>query len=328
MRWNIVVFIVVSLVVAGLGSNVTGEVKPRTWSNMSPAQSPGVKICEGMAYDSESDRTIMFGGYNGKKMCAETWAYDYNTNTWENRTTASSPPGRCGAALVYDAKRDACYMFGGLNDTAKSYGDMWKYDYNANKWTLITPAVSPSSRGKGYLAYDSQSDELVYFGGINSNKILNAETWTYSFTDNTWTNRTSGTHPQARWRCHMTYDSESDRIIMFGGWLKDDSVLDDTWAYDCNTHKWTQMNPSVKPMARARNGLTYIPEWDLIFLTHGYKGGKNDTDDSWTYDYNTNTWKQVTLGSADKPPARHCFNLSPTVYKPPMGQETYRRLAY
>lgn len=155
MRWNIAVFVVASLVVAGLCSGVTGETTPRTWSNMSPAQSPGVKICQGLAYDSESDRTIMFGG-----------------------------------------------------------------------------------------------------------------------------------------------------------WLKDDSVLDDTWAYDCNAHKWTQMNPSVKPVARARNGLTYIPDLDLIFLTHGYLGGKNDTDDSWTYDYNTNTWKQVTLDSAAKPPARHCFNIA------------------
>jgi hypothetical protein len=69
MRWNVVILIVVSLVVTGLGSGITGEVKPRTRSNMSPAQSPGIKIYQGMTYILKSNRTIMFGGIYSGGVC-------------------------------------------------------------------------------------------------------------------------------------------------------------------------------------------------------------------------------------------------------------------
>jgi hypothetical protein len=36
-----------------------------------------------MAYDSESDRVILFGGCLGQTVWNETWAYDYNDNKWE-----------------------------------------------------------------------------------------------------------------------------------------------------------------------------------------------------------------------------------------------------
>ena len=316
MRMMLTVFVLMLLVVPVLsGFNFstgqsTKKAKARTWVNMNLETNPGIKICQGMTYDSESDKIIMFGGFDGKVMCDETWTYDYNTNTWENRTPPASPPGRCGVTLIYDAKRDICLMFGGINTAQKTYSDTWKYDYNTNTWTNLNPKNSPSARAKGYLAYDSESDQLVYFGGYGDNKVLLAETWTYSYSENTWTNRTSGTQPSARQRCHMYYDSKSDRIIMFGGWLGGDEVLDDTWAYDCNTYTWTKMQPAASPHARARNGFVYIPEWDFLFCTHGFGGTDGDLNDTWTYDYDTNTWTELTPETTATPAGRHCFNIA------------------
>jgi len=61
------------------------------WTNMNPATKPLGRWEHAMAYDSESDRVIMFAGMKpgvgGSCRCimlADTWAYNFNTNTWTN----------------------------------------------------------------------------------------------------------------------------------------------------------------------------------------------------------------------------------------------------
>ncbi len=280
-----------------------------TWKELETVESPGVRICSLMVYDSESDKVILFGGFNGAKMSGETWVYDYATNTWTNKTMANSPPGRCGYGLIYDAGRDKCIIFGGIGDNSKYFNDTWEYDYNTNTWTELKPEVSPSPRCKGGIAYDSESDQIVWFGGYGPNKVLLAETWTYNYDKNTWVNKTSSASPTGRQRIPLMYDSESDRVILFGGWLGDENVLGDTWAYDFNTNTWTDMKPALSPHPRARYGRAYIPESDVIIYTHGYGGADGDLNDTWTYDHNNNKWTQVEIQNTP-PISRHCFQIA------------------
>jgi hypothetical protein len=55
-----------------------------TWSEMSPVSSPHQRSSPCMAYDSESHRSILFGGtlvYSGDPV-ADTWAYSADDNAW------------------------------------------------------------------------------------------------------------------------------------------------------------------------------------------------------------------------------------------------------
>lgn len=286
----------------------TIDLEPGTWVKVQTTQVPGIRICQSMTYDSESDVIIMFGGFDCEKFLGETWVYDFNVNTWTNKKPLISPPGRVGTGFVYDPGRDICILFGGVCENNMVLGDTWKYDYNTNTWTELKPTVSPSPRGKGFMAYDIESDQMIWFGGYGSDLKLLDETWSYNYDENQWVNRTTTLAPQGRKRNPMVYDEESDRVILFGGWLGENDVLDDTWSYDFNTNTWANMNPKVKPNPTCRNGLTYDLKRDLVVLSHGFGGEDGDRCETWTYDYNTNTWSKIEF-QCTVAEARHCFYM-------------------
>ncbi len=52
----------------------------------------------------------------------------------------------------------------------------------------------------------------------------------------------------------MSYDTESDRVIMFGGqtghYSNPANISGETWAYDVTANKWTDMKPASGPTRR------------------------------------------------------------------------------
>jgi N-acetylneuraminic acid mutarotase len=119
------------------------------WTNITPAINPPVRETHTMAYDMESDRIIMFGGYNSSLFFNDTWAYDPNTNTWTNMSPQVSPSARVGSMMVYDNKSNRIILFGGW--TGNYMNDTWTYDYNTNSWTNLTSTKQPPpERGWGY----------------------------------------------------------------------------------------------------------------------------------------------------------------------------------
>ncbi len=54
------------------------------WTNMKSVVHPSWHWAHAVAYDEGSDRVVLFGGQNGVQnpIRRETWAYDFNTNTW------------------------------------------------------------------------------------------------------------------------------------------------------------------------------------------------------------------------------------------------------
>jgi hypothetical protein len=198
-----------------------------------------------MAYDSQSDRVIVTGGDSGSgQPNAETWVWDYGNRTWKSMRPAVSPPPRINAGVAYDVESDRIILFGGVDAGQRLLGDTWAYDYNSNTWTNLTPPSGPSARSSPAMAYDVQSDRVLLFGGgLIDMRPLMAETWAYDFNVNTWTNLTSTGGPSARTGPSMTYDSRSDRVLMFGGFgaygFQDDTV----WAYSLGTLPRTVPQP-------------------------------------------------------------------------------------
>lgn len=280
-----------------------------SWVEAKPAQVPGVRICGMMVYDSESDVVLQYGGFNGAEGTGEMWAYDYETNTWENKTPLISPAPRYGQGFIYDESRDRCMMFFGTDVGGVYYNDTWEYDYNSNTWTELSPENSPSPRCKGGSTYDIESDQVIFFGGYGPDEINLAETWTFNYDDNKWINRTSDVKPSPRKRNPIMYDEANDVTIMFGGWLGGEEVLGDTWAYDFNSNTWENMTPSSPPAPRARYGRAYLPDIEGVMIMHGYGGSVGDFNDTWIYDYKENTWTEIEYtGPAAQ--RRHCFQVA------------------
>src|SRR5439155_19656345 len=81
---------------------MTSEVRP-----------PG-RRSPGMVYDAAADRAILFGGYDSSSgiVYNDTWAYDFESNSWTNRNPPAAPSPRFGIGLAFDASLDLSNLIG------------------------------------------------------------------------------------------------------------------------------------------------------------------------------------------------------------------------
>ncbi len=310
-RW-IPSWIVVALVVVAWASILLTPAggQGTDWTALAPTVAPTARHEHNLAYDTESDRVILFGGLltglPDLDSSSETWAYDYNTNRWTLMQPQTSPSARWMHAMAYDSESDRTILLGGIfNDEPET----WAYDFNTDTWTNMTPAFQPVGYVQARSVYDSESDRIILFGGDTENTPIHNsptdETWTYDFNTNTWTQMTPIESPSARMLHGMAYDSASDRVILFGGGQGGDAGdLGDTWAYDFNSDAWTAMNPADEPSPRHGHGMVYDASSDRVVLF----GGLSGSDETWLYQFDNDTWTRAESGTG--PPGRRTPNLA------------------
>ena len=277
----------------------TYDFNTNTWANMEPAAGPLARRLPAMAYDSDSDRVILFGGYGWGGNYDDTWAYDFNTNTWTSMNPTAKPTSTL-QAMAYDSQSDRAILFGGA-----SYVDpqntTWAYDFNTNNWTNMQPVSQPLASYGHAMAYDSASDRVIVFGGVDRNGSALNETWAYDFNTNNWTNLNPVSKLPTRLYHAMAYDSQSDRVILVGGYTQSGQPDYDIWAYDFNANTWTSMDPLDKPRARVYHSMAYDFQSDRVILFGGSDFIQGAVlNDTWAYDLESNTWTYM----ATRPPGR------------------------
>ena len=285
----------------------------------------------GAAYDAGSDLVVTSGG--GLE-AGRLW-FDANTDQWTSSDTEFDvgPYGDPRAEVyVYGDPRAEVYdPVSGCVIVVTNEGFTFAFDVDTGTWTDLAPGQGPSpGRRTGQaMVYDTESEKVVMFGGGELTVVFETggvaqalgDTWTYDPAQNLWTEQESASLPPPRVWPTMVYDSESDRVVLFGGaelgtgatlssgnfipetWL---GVYGDTWIYDTNTGTWTEMHPPVSPPARAQAVMWYDPDADLVFLYGGTSRVANRPlsaemfggEELWAYDLDTDAW---TLYQVDSP---------------------------
>ena len=230
------------------------DMNTKTWTQMK-SQGPPYHFGHSMVYDSESDRMILFGGYNidDNVVINDTWAYDYNTDTWTEMKPAISPPGRNFQSMVYDSKADRVIMWGGEGMKDADFDkSLWAYDYNTDTWEERKPTGGPSFRWFHNMAYDSKADRTILYGGYTGStesdfdfsKYNSTETWAYDYTLNTWRLLNPAVNPGQVVEVGQVYLPSIDRVLLFGGRLDINRKFSNkTWLYDYTTNTWTEVTP-------------------------------------------------------------------------------------
>src|SRR6266571_928976 len=84
------------------------------WGNWTQAGTPPFfREGSAVAYDSQSDQVVLFGGLKGLEFQNDTWAYNTSTAVWTNVTVGTAPSARVDAAMAYDTGAHRIMMFGG-----------------------------------------------------------------------------------------------------------------------------------------------------------------------------------------------------------------------
>jgi hypothetical protein len=210
---------------------------------------PAARYGHGAAYDSVSNRMIVFGGATSSTACLnDYWLLDDANSTdgtpsWVPEIASGTPPpARMQFVAQYDTSSNSLIIFGGNNCAAGYLNDVWVLN-NANgsvgtpTWTQLSPAgVAPSPRENASAIFDSVNNVLTIFAGDAGSTGLD-DVWTLTNANGTggtptWTHVTpTGTAPSARTGQSSVYDSTNNRMIMYGGInaLTGTDFLEDTW---------------------------------------------------------------------------------------------------
>lgn len=201
---------------------------------------PSARAEASMAYDSDRQRIVLFGGYrneNGERIrLGDTWEWD--GHRWEQKSS-EGPAARNGAAMAYDRDRKRMVLFGG---SGAGY-ETWEWD--GQRWK---ESVSAQTEGRfnSAMAYDTGRGVLIRFGGWTRQGRV-GDTWRY---DGTRWSRLTQDGPSGRNHTAMVYDSRRGIIVLFGG-HDGERIFGDTWEW--NGSMWTQRTERG-PRLRVNNG--------------------------------------------------------------------------
>ncbi len=277
------------------------DISSNTWTQMNPATKPSARYGHTMVYDSTNNKVVLFGGWDDTNRFDDTWVYDLAGDTWTQMNPVTKPSARQNHAMTYDSTNNKIVLFGG-NDGPTRFQDTWVYNIAGNIWTQMNPATKPSARYNHAMVYDSTNNKIVLFGGYDSYGYDDDETWVYDVVSDTWTQMNPTSKPSARSLHAMVYDSDNNKIVLFGGYYYDytSHYDDETWVYDVASDTWTQMNPPTKPSTRRHHDMVYDSANNKVVLFGGYTGISND--ETWVYDVASDTWTQ--MNPTTKPSAR------------------------
>lgn len=247
------------------------------WTNITldQASSPSNRYASVFVWDAKDGYLLLFGGrqYSTSTIDNDTWSFVHGL--WSQLSPTTSPAPRWRAAYAYDPVDGYVLMFGGSQTAAgTNTNDTWTFA--GGNWTNITLSTTghPLPRYRGDMAWDVGDGYAVLFGGCTNpasgiTVCATNDTWTY--TNHSWTNRTStlATRPPARIYSMMTWDSEYPGVLLFGGGITATSgSFNDTWVFQSGA--WRSVATKPAPASRGYNALADDPADHYVLLFGGY----------------------------------------------------------
>ena len=289
------------------------------WSKLAVNGTPPAPRDECSAiYDPVRDRLIIWGGYDGTNVFADTWALSLSgTPTWTMLTPTGSPGARDSFSGIYDPIRDRLVFFGG-SDEVTLFNSVWALTLGTSPplWTQLAPSGTPPGERLEHAAvYDPVRDRMIIVGGRGSpGSIELGDSWALSLAGTpAWTQLSpTGAPPAPRDSHSGIYDPVRDRMVIFGGY-DGTTLLNDVWALSlAGTPAWAQLSPggAASPWPRQVLSTIYDPVADRMALFGGADPSAITVfNDAWFL-----TWG-ATLG-APGPVAGTAVELAPAVPNP------------
>lgn len=279
------------------GDTVAFYPSNNTFVSMNPTVHPSPRYAPALSFDEACGCAVLFGGaykQNGiETVYNDTWLYFLSNDSWTKVTTGVAPSARHLAAMVYDPNAKINLLFGGTDGLI--YNDLWGFNTSKLAWTLLenyTLTQNLTDRPLNRCAYGmvsvDGSNSFMVFGGASINFRLPQsqiygidevnDTWVYSYSQQKWSNLTSGIHPSGRTFPAMASATGYGLTVVFGGSAEWDpfttiNYLSDTWVFNQSTGMWYQLNiTSPPPLFGASLGYDPIGKSFLLFGGEGVAG--------------------------------------------------------
>jgi len=255
---------------------------------------------------------MLFGGIKGGLPSQEHWEFGLingipGQDDWYKvfATDVPPPPGRVGHSLIYDREAHEMVMFGGsvqnsgvgsglrlTGETFRLRGSSWAVDSEAG----------PPARQNALAAYNALDHDTVLVGGDLDGLAIQLvengdELVTWKLNGTTWTqNVPATTVPGDRSNMMSSYDTENNRLLMFGGTLDQIGADTKTWSFD--GHQWAPLSTGDAPPVRSGGAMSFDSSSGHSVL---FGGVANSVllDDTWVLA--GNDWTRLSTTTSPSP---------------------------
>ena len=267
-----------------------------SWTEIDSEQAPDTRFDHSMVYNSNSGKTLLFGGISTQIISRvnDTWEFDPNTNNWTELHPSSAPSPRSGHAMYFDKNFNEVILQGG-SEYNEVYGDTWIYNCSANTWHQVFPITQPGLKYGHSSVYDEEQQVGVFYGGRFGNGLQVDETWFFNRSSLNWVRQHPPLSPIRRYFTSMVYNPYLAEIMMFGGDYEQNPLraVDDTWIFDTSSVLWSKIYPEVKPIPRAHHSMVFDTYLNKALLFGGVGEDYSRVfDDIWFYDFITMNWSE------------------------------------
>eukprot|EP00434_Breviolum_minutum_P032353 symbB.v1.2.028609.t3/scaffold3047.1/size65006/2 len=241
------------------------------------------------------------GGWNLVKLEANCWS--------QLSPSGTAPIARSGHTSVWSDVADGMYVFGGYNGTRGHLNDSYFYDRQANCWSQLSPSgTAPIARSGHTSVWSDVADGMYVFGGYNGTRrglsvsgltdvadgmyvfggygtrvfgrgayVTRAyfnDLYFYDRQANRWNQLSpSGTAPTVRIGHTAVWSDVADGMYVFGGYIYPRKRLNDSYFYDRQANRWSQLSPSgTAPAARRSHTSVWSDVADGMYVFGGYDG--------------------------------------------------------
>ncbi len=284
--------------------------QPAVWQPLTVnGPQPPARRDAALAFDSNNQRVLLFGGRSGATALNDTWAFDLTSRTWQELSSAvRPPPARYSMVAGIDHTQNRLLITTGEARPGQFFNDIWAFDLTANTWSEVLPAGTlPAARYGAAGGVPSYGRILYLTHGFVDDARFD-DTWAFDLETYTWRNITpAGELPLKR--CLHAAAATWERLVLFGGCSSPIGPCPqgDTWQLDLNTGVW-KMLPGAGPTAREFAALTAIVDREALWLFGGQDANGQDLNDVWSFDLLTEQWR-VLQPQGTPPSPRHGHSM-------------------
>ena len=269
-------------------------------SSLSPVPTPrGIP----MMSEAPDGDVLLFGGVSNQVVLRrDLWRFDTDARAWTPETNGPRPPEGLGA-MAFDADSGVAVLYLGVLSRFAPTAQTWLFDPARGRWTDVTAVGAPVGLLGPSMVYDSGSDLIVLFGGLDVRTFAFSDTtWTYNVELDTWSETSSSNRPGGRNFAAMAYEPASDQTVLFGGDTFE-GPLNDTWLYDADKDEWHQVAGPSEPSPRAYATAASDSAGGILLF-----GGVNDPlgeayGDTWAFE--DGEWSNLEPSLAPSPRGFH-----------------------
>jgi hypothetical protein len=162
-------------------------------------------------------------------------------------------------------------------------------------WSNLTPAdgPAPEPRHRGTAIFDPVGNQIIVFGGIGANGLLN-DLWAFDLSALAWSRLdATGTMPAPRFGHNAVYDSAGHQMVLWAG-QGETQFFNDTWTLDLTTIAWSDVSPATRPEARYGSASIFDPDRDRVVQFAGFTDLSRRFQDTQAFNLQTNTWEDLS----------------------------------